>query len=80
MGPRMLPWAARLTPTPVAMMRSVPQMKESPMPAKGPMRETLTLLMDSVSNSGSLAFCSSMAAVMPRMSVDMCGVVLKNSR
>ena len=50
------------------------------MPARGPMRETLTLLMDSVSNSGSLAFCSSMAAVMPKMSVERCGVVLKNSR
>ena len=50
------------------------------MPASGPMRETLTLLMDSVSKSGSEAFCSSMAAVMPKISVDKCGVVLKNSR
>ena len=76
----MLPWLASDTPTPVAMMRSVPQMKESPMPASGPMRDTLTLLMLSLSKSGSFALLSSIAAVMPKMRVESCGVVLKNSR
>lgn len=52
---------------PVAMMRRVPPMRESPMPARGPMRATFIELIEEVSNSSLLAFSSSMAQTIPPM-------------
>ena len=64
---------------PPASGRIVPQKSESPMPESGPMRDALTALMESASKPSSLAFRSSMAAVMPSTSGAMAGVTLKNS-
>ena len=69
-GPKIFPWFANDRPTPVAMIRNVPQMNESPIPAKGPINETFTLLILSVSKSGSFALLSSIAALIPRINVD----------
>ena len=46
-------------------MRRVPAMRESPMPASGPMSATFIELIDEVSKPPLLAFSSSMAATMP---------------
>ena len=71
---------AKEVPTPVAINRKVPQKKESPNPARGPIKDVLILSIAVTSNSGSSLFSSSIAAVIPKISVTICGVVLKNSR
>ena len=76
----MLPCRARLVPIPVAIRRSVPQKKESPSPASGPIRDALTLSIAVPSISCCWLFFSSIAVVMPSSRVTICGVVLKNTR
>ena len=66
----MLPWAASPQPIPAAMMRKVPQKKESPIPAMGPIRAAFKAAMDSMSNwSPDFLFSSSMAMHAPVMKV-----------
>ena len=79
-GPRIFPFIASDVPIPVAIIRSVPHIKESPIPASGPINPAFTLLMDDVSKFSSSAFSSSIAVLIPRINVTICGVVLKNSK
>ena len=79
-GPKIFPCIAKEVPTPVAINRKVPQKKESPNPASGPIKDVLILSIAVTSNSGSSLFSSSIAAVIPKINVTICGVVLKNSR
>ena len=58
----------------------ISHLKAMGIPAKGPINETFTLLILSVSNSGSFALLSSIAALIPKINVANCGVVLKNSK
>ena len=60
---------------PVAMMRSVPAMRESPMPASGPMSATFMEEMDEVSNSSLFAFSSSIAARTASMASRWAGTI-----
>ena len=76
-APRALPCRARERPIPAEMILKVPQKKESPIPAIGPMRPTFTLLMMSLSNSLFWLASLSMAAATPVISVTIWGVVLK---
>ena len=76
----MLPFSARLVPIPVAIRGSVPQKKESPSPASGPIREALTLSIAVASMFFCWLFFSSIAVVIPSSRVTICGVVLKNTR
>ena len=79
MGASTFPVSAREQAIPPAKGRRVPQNTESPIPDNGPIKLALTALMELTSNSRFLAFCSSMAAVIPITSVDAMGVTLKNS-
>ena len=77
----MLPLAARLVPIPAPIILNVPQKKESPIPASGPIKAAFTALIDSSSTSSplSLAFLnfSSMAIAAPAIKLTTAGVVLK---
>ena len=66
----MFPFSARDVPIPVAITLRVPQNMESPIPARGPISATFTLLMEEVSKSALSALLSSMAADIPMMAVD----------
>ena len=68
------------TPIPAAMIRTVPQKIESPIPAKGPISDALTALIDWTSKAGLFAFSSSIAALIPMIVGTTAGVVLKISK
>ena len=65
---------------PTASIRRVPNIIESPIPLRGPIRAALTALIDDVSKSGFVAFISSIANVTPPTKGEICEVILKNSR
>ena len=65
-GPNTFPCKANEVPTPVAIKRKVPQKKESPKPAKGPINEVLILSIVPTSKFSSRTFSSSIAALIPK--------------
>ncbi|MNI75118.1 hypothetical protein D3C73_1312450 [compost metagenome] len=69
-GPRILPDDANEIPNPAAIIRSVPQKNESPIPANGPISDAFTALIELASKSSSSIRRSSMADVIPSGSVD----------
>ena len=58
---------------------NVPQNKESPIPANGPIKLAFTALIELISNSSLFAFSSSIAATTPKINGSTIGVELKNS-
>ena len=58
---------------------SVPTIRESPMPASGPMRPARMPLMVSSSMASPLARASSRPTVTPTIMEPICGSVLKNA-
>lgn len=79
-GPRMLPPAAKLKPTPIEITRQVLWKIESPMPANGPIREDFTAEIEDLSKFGSSAPCFSIEATKPVMKPETLGVVLNSSQ
>ena len=75
-GPKKEPLRANDAPRAARTGRAVPQKMGSPIPATGPMRPILTLVMASSPMSSPLDFCSSMAAVTPKMTEEAQGWVL----
>ena len=76
-GARKLPFLAKLIAKAAQTARQTPQNKESPIPAKGPIRLVLTALIESALKSGSLLFSFSIEAAIPITKVDIGTVVLK---
>ena len=82
MGPSTFAAIASGAAMPAPITRKVPQKKLSPIPASGPIRAVFTDVMEagSYSPSAELAYCSSMAQVMPMINGDTVVAQLKNSR
>ena len=76
-GAKTFPDAPSPTAIPAAITRRTPQKMESPIPARGPIREDFTALMELASKSFCSLFFFSMDATRPMMNVDKVMVVLK---
>ena len=80
-GPKIFPSFEKEAPTPIPITKSVPQKRESPIPANGPIKAVFIDVIVAVSKfSGFFAFSSSIETTIPMINVDSGGAVLKNSR